>query len=40
MLHLRLMVPADRTEEVVELLETTVGTTLPQLTPRGAPRRC
>ncbi|MDC7338397.1 DUF389 domain-containing protein [Streptomyces lydicus] len=27
MLHLRLMVPADRTEEVVELLETTVGTT-------------
>ncbi|WP_455772255.1 DUF389 domain-containing protein [Streptomyces lydicus] len=27
MLHLRLMVPADRTEDVVELLETTVGTT-------------
>ncbi|AOP45243.1 DUF389 domain-containing protein [Streptomyces lydicus] len=26
MLHLRLMVPADRTEDVVELLETTVGT--------------
>ncbi|MFI0788197.1 DUF389 domain-containing protein [Streptomyces lydicus] len=26
MLHLRLMVPADRTEGVVELLETTVGT--------------